>query len=131
MPYLRFEINKKVEDTVKQDFISCVSKKFSEIMQTGTKHIAISLVESSKDSLYLGRAKEKDYVCLMNLDIRVGRSNDQINKLVKTYMSAVNKILGIKLECQYITITKHVGEEFHLIEGSLMDWTRNDSPLDD
>ena len=46
-------------------------------------------------------------------------------------MSAVNKILGIKLECQYITITKHVGEEFHLIEGSLMDWTRNDSPLDD
>ena len=40
MPHLQFDINKKIDKGVKQKFIKFVEHSFSEIMETGTDHIA-------------------------------------------------------------------------------------------
>ena len=128
MPHLQFDINKKIDKGVKQKFIKFVEHSFSEIMETGTDHIAISIREEGKSNLSLGRANKNQDICLMNLDIRSGRKKEQIEKLVKTLMVGVNKIFKIKVSNQYTTITNHPGHEFNLFEKSLGNWKVNDDP---
>ncbi len=129
MPHLQFEINKKLKDKEKVLFTDFVEKKFSEIMKTGTGHIAITLRDLPKNSLSLGRAKKNEIVCFMNLDIREGRSIKQKRDLVKIYIKGVEKILGVKVNNQYVTYTSHTGSDFNLYEKSLDDWSKNDEPL--
>ena len=90
MPHLQFEINKKLNKESKNNFISFVEENFSRIMETGRDHIAISIRELEENNLSLGRAKN-EYICLMNLDIRAGRTDKQKIKLIKTLISGVEK----------------------------------------
>ncbi len=131
MPHLQFDINKKLDEGVKQEFISFVEKSFSDIMQTGIDHIAVSIREQKLSNLSLGRAKKGDYICLMNFDIRSGRNKKQILKLIKTIMGGVNKMFKIKVSNQYTTITNHLGYEFNLFEKSLSSWKANDDPTNE
>lgn len=128
MPHLQFEVNKQLNINLKKEFIDFIEMKFSEIMETGTDHIAISIREMNKENLSLGRADKEETVCLMNLDIRIGRSDLQKKNLVKTFINGAEKILGIKVQNQYVTITSHVGEEFNFFEKTLSDWRKNDDP---
>ena len=127
MPHLQFEINKKLSNESKKKFISFVEESFSKIMQTGKDHIAVSIRELTNTNLSLGRAKN-EFICLMNLDIRAGRTNKQKLKLVKTLISGVEKFFLIKKICQYVTITNHDGADFNFYEKSLSDWIKNDDP---
>ena len=95
MPHLQFEINKKLNKKSKKNFISFVEESFSKIMETGKDHIAISIRELEENSISLGRAKN-EYICLMNLDIRSGRTDKQKLKLIKTLISGVEKFFFIK-----------------------------------
>ena len=128
MPHLQFEINKKINPKVKKSFIKYVQKSFSSIMQTGTDHIAISIREFEKNNLSLGRANSENSICLMNLDIRSGRTKKQIKQLVKTLIIGSQKLLGIPKNNQYITITNHSGDQFNFFEKSLSDWVKHDDP---
>ena len=129
MPHLQFDINKKLNSKDKNKFCKYIRNNFGKIMKTGTDHVAISLRELGKDSLSLGRAKQNEYVCFMNLDVRVGRSVKQRRELVKSYIKGVNQFFGIKKENQYITFTLHNGRDFNLYEKSLENWLKNDDPL--
>ena len=129
MPHLQFDVNKKLNNEQRKVFVEYVKSVFSEIMRTGVNHIAVSLREFPKFSLTLGRAELGDFVCLMNLDLRNGRTNKQKRELAIKYMEGVKKILGIKLNNQYVTYTSHPGNDFNLYERSLKDWTDNDNPL--
>ena len=129
MPHLQFDINKKLNPSVRSKFNKKIIETFSRVMETGKDHIAISLREHSLKSLRLGRASSSDYVCIMNLDIRKGRSYKQKRNLAISYMEIVREVLGIKHENQYLTYTDHNGLEFNLYEKSLKDWVKNDKPL--
>ena len=65
-------------------------------MQTGTDHIAITLRELEKENISLGRVHKNDTLCLMNLDIRSGRSKKQKIELVKTFYAWSGKIFKNK-----------------------------------
>ena len=122
-------LNKKINSKDKNKFCKYIRDNFGKIMKTGTDHVAISLRELEKDSLSLGRAKDNEYVCFMNLDVRVGRSVKQKRELVKSYIKGVNQFFGIKKENQYITFTLHNGRDFNLYEKSLENWLKGDDPL--
>ena len=126
MPHLQFEINKKLKKNCKQKFIAFIEESFSKIMQTGTDHIAITLRELEKENISLGRVHKNDTLCLMNLDIRSGRSKKQKIELVKTFMHGVEKYLKINKNNQYITFTNHKGIEFNFYEKSLSDWVKSE-----
>ena len=96
MPHLQFEINKKLNKKDKIKFINFIEESFSKIMQTGTDHIAISIKELEKENLSLGRAKNNNLICLMNLDIRSGRTKDQKIKLVKVLYLELKSFLVLK-----------------------------------
>lgn len=131
MPHLQFDINKKLEKKFKQEFIIFIEKNFSKIMETGKDHIAITIREFEKDNLSLGRVKNNDHVCLMNLDIRLGRTEKQKSELVKTFIIGVEKFFGVNKNNQYVTLTNHQGNEFNFYEKSLSDWIKNDDPNKD
>lgn len=128
MPHLQFDINKKLNPTLRSKFNKKIIETFSQVMKTGKDHIAISLREHSLKSLRLGRAGSSDYVCIMNLDIREGRSLKQKRNLAVSYMEIVYEILEIKYENQYLTYTGHNGLDFNLYEKQLKDWVKNDKP---
>ena len=129
MPHLQFEINKKVSDDSKEEFVTEIRNAFAQIMDTGVDHIAISIREYDKYSLTIGRAGITDDICLMNLDIRVGRTIAKRRELALAYMEIVKENLGIDQKNQYITFTEHKGEDFHLVEKYLSDWERGEDPL--
>lgn len=129
MPHLQFEINKKVSDESKEEFVELIKKTFSEIMDTGTDHIAITLREYDKYSLTIGRADVNDDICLMNLDIREGRTIQKRRELALKYMEIVKETFGINSKNQYITFTEHKGEDFHLVEKYLASWESGEDPL--
>ena len=129
MPHLQFDINRKLNPKLRSKFNKKIIETFSQVMETGKDHIAISLREHSLKSLRLGRAGSSDYICIMNLDIREGRSLKQKRKLAMTYMEIVYEILGIKHENQYLTYTHHGGLDFHLYEKNLKNWVKNDKPV--
>ena len=129
MPHLQFEINKKISDDSKEEFVNEIRNAFAQIMDTGTDHIAISIREYDKYSLTIGRAGITDDICLMNLDIRVGRTIEKRRELALSYMEIVKENLGIDQKNQYITFTEHKGEDFHLIEKYLSQWEIGEDPL--
>lgn len=129
MPHLQFEINQKVSKDVKKNFTEEIRASFSEVMDTGTDHIAISIREYEKYNLTIGRASCEDNICLMNLDIREGRTIEQRRELALRFMDIVNRSFSVENENQYITFTEHKGEDFHLIEKYLGSWERGEDPL--
>ena len=129
MPHLQFDVNKEISNEQRKIFVEYVKTIFSEIMRTGVNHIAVSLREFPKHSLTLGRTEVGDVVCLMNLDIRDGRTIKQKRELVKKYMEGVEEILGIRINNQYITYTGHQGNDFNLYEKCLEEWIDSDDPL--
>ncbi|MFV0561461.1 tautomerase family protein [Malaciobacter mytili] len=129
MPHLQFEINKKLLDGTKREFYKKIRDTFSEVMNTGVDHIAISIKELNRFDVSIGRAIEGDDICLMNLDIREGRSIEQRRELALRFMSIVNELFEIENRNQYITFTQHKGEDFHLIERYLATWTKGEDPL--
>lgn len=129
MPHLQFEINKKVSNESKEEFVKEIRASFSEIMDTGTDHIAITIREYDKYSLTIGRANPADDICLMNLDIREGRTIEKRRELALKYMQIVQQNFGINPKNQYITFTEHKGEDFHLVEKFLASWESGEDPL--
>ncbi len=129
MPHLQFEINKKIDNETKKSFCNKIRDSFARIMDTQTDHIAISIREFEPYSLSIGRVEAADEVCLMNLDIREGRTMEQIRELALVYMSIVSDEFNIANSNQYLTFTKHGGEDFHLIEKYLSSWESGEDPL--
>lgn len=131
MPHLQFEFNKEVESKNKDQFAKDIRAIFAKIMDTGTDHIAISIREYDKYDLTIGRANPEEGICLMNLDIRDGRTIEQRRELALNYMEVVNKSFGIETKNQYVTFTQHPGEDFHLVEKYLPNWETKEDPLAD
>ncbi|MFA6789455.1 MAG: tautomerase [Arcobacteraceae bacterium] len=129
MPHLQFEINKKLTNEQKDTFVQQIRVAFGEIMDTTTDHIAVSLREYDKYNLTIGRADPKEDICLMNLDIREGRTIEKRRELALRYMAMVHELLAIETKNQYITFTQHNGEDFHLIEKYLASWQSGEDPL--
>ena len=130
MPHLQFEINKKVTNEIKDEFANKIRESFSEIMDTTTGHIAISIREYDKYNLTIGRADPKDDICLMNLDIREGRTIEKRRALALSYMNIVKNLFKVNEKNQYLTFTQHTGEDFHLIEKYLASWEKGEIPLE-
>ncbi len=129
MPHLQFEINKKVSDDSKEEFVNEIRNTFAQIMDTGVDHIAISIREYEKYNLTIGRASINDDICLMNLDIREGRTIEKRRQLALKYMEIVKENFGIDQKNQYITFTEHKGQDFHLVEKYLSQWEIGEDPL--
>jgi phenylpyruvate tautomerase PptA (4-oxalocrotonate tautomerase family) len=132
MPHLQFEINQNITDETKISLAEQVRQLFSDVMDTGTDHISISIREFNTYNLSIGRVKEPEKgIALVNADIRQGRSMEQRRSLALGFMDLLNRILNIPGEHIYVTLTEHKGEDFHLNDRYLANWQTGEDPLAD
>ena len=132
MPHLQFEINRSLEDAEKISFAEQVRQLFSEVMDTGTDHISISIREFGTYNLSIGRVKEPHRgIAVVNADIRKGRTMESRRSLTLGFIGLLNEIWGIPKEQVYVTLTEHKGEDFHLFERYLASWQEGEDPLAD
>lgn len=132
MPHLQFEINRSLEDSDKISFAEQVRQLFSEVMDTGTDHISISIREFGTHNLSIGRVNRPEQgIALVNADIREGRTMAQRRTLTLGFMDLLHKTWAIPKEHMYVTLTEHKGEDFHLLEKYLAGWQEGEDPLTD
>jgi phenylpyruvate tautomerase PptA (4-oxalocrotonate tautomerase family) len=127
-----FEFNRNLTDTQKSTFAEQVRTLFSDIMDTGTDHISISIREFGTCNLSIGRVKEPEKgVAVVNADIREGRTMEKRRALTLGFMELINKSFNIPVTNMYVTLTEHKGEDFHLFEKYLASWQTGEDPLAD
>ena len=130
MPHLQLELNRSLADGEKIYFAEQVRKLFSEVMDTGTDHISISIREFGIHNLSIGRVKEPEKgVAVVNADIREGRTMAQRRTLTMNFMDLLHNAFHIPKEHMYVTLTEHMGEDFHLLEKYLASWQEGEDPL--
>lgn len=92
MPHLQFEVNQPLADADKIDFAAKVRQLFSEIMDTGTDHISISIREFGTYNLSIGRVTESEKgIALVNADIREGRTMEKRRQLTLGFMELLHQ----------------------------------------
>jgi len=132
MPHLQFEVNQSLNDADKVSFAEDVRRLFSEVMDTGTDHISISIREFGTHNLSIGRASEPEKgIAVVNADIREGRTMQQRRALTLGFMDLLHMAWRIPKEQMYVTLTEHKGEDFHLLERYLASWQEGEDPLAD
>ncbi|KAB0667247.1 tautomerase [Oryzomonas japonica] len=132
MPHLQFEFNRSLTDAQKAAFAEQVRTLFSQVMDTGTDHISISIREFGTYNLSIGRVKEPEKgVAVVNADIREGRTMEKRRALTLGFMELINRSFNIPVTNMYVTLTEHKGEDFHLFEKYLASWQTGEDPLAD
>ena len=132
MPHLQFEVNFPVSREEKTRFAASVIRHFSEIMDTGTDHIAVTLRVFSPEDLTFGRAAPTGgRTAFVNADIRLGRTKDQKRLLALAYIDEIARTWGVAREAVYVILTEHDGENFQLSDRVLPSWSAGEDPLHD
>lgn len=124
MPHLQLDINRNLTRVQKIAVAARFKQLFSDVMDTGTDHIAVSIREHDTYNLDIGRAKEPDKgIALINADIREGRTILQRRELAVGFIDIMEELLEVLREQVYVTLTEHKGEDFHLTERYLASWS--------
>lgn len=130
MPHLQLDINQVLTSDRKMAVATRFKRLFAQVMDTGTEHIAVSIREHGTYNLDIGRATDHQKgIALVNADIRQGRSMAQRRELAVGFIVAMDELLHVPREQIYVTLTEHRGEDFHLTERYLGDWSEGEDPL--
>ncbi len=132
MPHLQFEMNFTPTPEEKARFVAAVVRHFSEVMDTGTDHIAVTLRCFAPEDLTFGRAGPSgSRTAFVDADIRLGRTKDQKRRLALAYIDEIAKTWGVAREAVYVIFTEHDGEHFQLSDRVLPSWSKGEDPLAD
>lgn len=132
MPHLQFELNFAATPEEKQRFSSAAIRHFSEIMDTGTDHIAVTLRFYRPEELTFGRAAPSGgRTAFVNADIRLGRTREQKRRLALAYIDEIARTWSVAREAVYVILTEHDGEHFQLSDRVLPSWSAGEDPLHD
>jgi phenylpyruvate tautomerase PptA (4-oxalocrotonate tautomerase family) len=116
----------------KKQFAGAVIEHFSDIMDTGTDHIAVTLRCFAPEDLTFGRAAPSgSRTAFVNADIRLGRTQDQKRRLSLAFIDEIAKTWGVAREAVYVIFTEHDGENFQLSDRVLPSWSAGEEPLAD
>ena len=132
MPHLQFELNFAPPADERRAFADAVVRLFSEIMDTGTDHIAVTIRTFAHEDLSFGRAAASGgRTAFVNADIRLGRTMDQKRRLSLAYIGELASRFGLAPEAVYVILTEHDGHHFQLSDRVLPSWSAGEDPLGD
>lgn len=128
MPHLRLELAIDHEADAKQRFADWLTDLYSDVMDTGTDHVAVTVDEHDPGVLSLGRVDDpRAGIALLDADIRAGRSLDQRREFATRVMDEVGERWDVPTENMYVVYTEHPGEDFLLREGPLESWASGET----
>jgi phenylpyruvate tautomerase PptA (4-oxalocrotonate tautomerase family) len=130
MPHLQFDLDFDPPARDRARFAKAIVRHFSEIMDTGTDHIAISLRTFRRGHLVFGRAERPAKgIAFVNADIRLGRTSDQKRRLALAMIGELEKVFGVPSRSVYVIYTEHDGEHFQMDDRVLPSWSAGEDPL--
>jgi hypothetical protein len=130
MPHLIFDLNVSPPEDARRRFGKAIARRFGEIMDTGTEHVAVLVRAHSQASLHLGLApKPEKGIALAAADIRLGRTKDQERRLCLMFIEELGTCFGIPPDQVYVVISRHDGPEFQLHDRVLPSWSEGEDPL--
>ena len=128
MPHLQFELNFDLSAAEKRALADAVVRRFSEIMDTGTDHVAVTIRTFAHADLTFGRASPSGgRTAFVNADIRRGRTREQKRRLSLAYVDELHRRFGLAPEAVYLVLTEHDGENFQLSDRVLPSWTSGEN----
>jgi 5-carboxymethyl-2-hydroxymuconate isomerase len=127
MPHLRLETTAEPDD--RRGFAAWVTERFSDVMETGTGHVGVSIHVRDETELALGRASDGGEVVLVDADIRAGRSEEQRREFAASIIESVSERWDVPEANVYLVYTEHAGRDFHLAEGALASWDETESEI--
>jgi len=119
VPHLRFDLSVAVTDAERASFADWVAETYAAVMDTGTDHVGVAVVESDPQ---LGGADPGDPVALVNADVRVGRTVEQRHALARRLTAELGERFGVPERTVYVVLTEHEGTDFVLGGDPLDDW---------
>ena len=123
MPHLQYEVNRSLDADARTALVEWTTEQYSETMDTGTGHIAVTIRELDGTALALGRAPEGEPVAVLNADVRAGRSADQRTSFASAVIEYLDAEIGVPAPHCYVVYTEHDGPDFVLDEGPLAAWS--------
>mgnify|MGYP002762922189 FL=1 len=108
-----------ISDAERAAFAAWVTETYGDVMETGTDHVGVVVVESDPQ---LGRADDADPVALVNADIRAGRSVEQRHALARRLTAELGDRFSVPGAFVYVVFTEHAGADFVLDGNPLEDW---------
>ena len=134
MPHLAFDLSITPPEDAKARFTNAVIRnavirQFSQIMDTGAFHIAVSLRCLSRQDVIFGRSDPAHGTAVVNADLRRGRSPDQKRKLALAFISELEDTFGIPRQNVYVVFAEHDGPDFQMYDGVLPSWSAGEDPL--
>lgn len=127
MPHLQYEINRSLDADVRTRLADWTTAQYSETMETGTGHIAVTIRELDATALSLGRAPDGEPVAVLNADVRAGRSAEQRQSFASAVIDRLDGELGVPADHCYVVYTEHDGPDFVLSEGPLASWSADEA----
>jgi phenylpyruvate tautomerase PptA (4-oxalocrotonate tautomerase family) len=123
MPHLQYEFDHALAADTRRALIAWTTEQYSEIMETGTGHVAVTVRELDATALSLGRAPADEPVAVLNADVRAGRSAAQRQSFASAVIDYLDGELGVPADHCYVVYTEHDGPDFVLNEGPLASWS--------
>lgn len=125
MPHLQFEVSETLPADEVESFADWVTDRYSEVMDTGTGHVGVTVREGV--SLAMGRAATGEPIAFLNADIRAGRRFEQRRELAVSVIEELHGRWDVPTQNVYVVYTEHPGEDFHLEEGALSSWSAEEA----
>jgi len=130
MPHLVFDLNVTPSAEARRRFGPAIARRFGEVMDTGTDHVAVLVRSHDPASMHLGLAKEPQKgMAMVSADIRLGRTRDQERRLCLAFIEELGNCFGIPPSQIYVCISRHDGPEFQLHDRVLPSWSTGEDPL--
>lgn len=120
MPYLKFDVDRPVDELTAEAFEADVAETYADVMDADTSYVAVAVREA--EALYLGRAEEGPIVVL-TAEIRRGRSHDRLRTLALELIDLVAATFDVPRTNQKVVFTEHEGPQMMGHERVGPEWT--------
>lgn len=111
MPRLQFDTTLEMDEQDRDAFSDRIRELYSEIMQTGTGHIAVTIRPRQPGELSIGRETADDRLLFLDADIREGRSFETKREFVIAVMEYAASEFGVPEPNMKAVITEHEGPQ--------------------
>ena len=126
MPYLQIDLPGSYPSEKKKRIARKLGDIYCEIMKASAGIVNISFRELGSENMYRTGRTEPIPVCIINCDIRQGRTTEQRRALGEAMVNACKAEFGSPKGGYTVSFTQHPGDEW-VRDGKLdKDWCENE-----
>ena len=121
MPLLQFSTTLSLSPTERESFVSFVTDRYVEEMETTAGHVAVTIAEHEPSAMAIGRGVDGPLLFL-DAEIREGRPFEYKRGFALAVMERAVEALGVPEPNCKVVFTEHAGEDMMGVDRVGGDW---------